>query len=153
MNSTVRPIFNEKVTEKWNLWTHKQCTNILFTKDQGCVWIELIFVETENWKHCSKIIFKCVNSIVGPIFNEKVTEKWNLWVRKQYIMCCDWPKKIWKVKVCDYCLLNINSKCWLSAMNSARMHYSRTHKLHFSVTFSLKMGPTVLFTHLKIILL
>ena len=28
-----------------------------------------------------------------------------------------------------------------------------THKLHFSVTFSLKMGPTILFTHLKIILL
>ena len=26
-----------------------------------------------------------------------------------------------------------------------------SHKLHFSVTFSLKMGPTVLFTHLKII--
>ena len=28
-----------------------------------------------------------------------------------------------------------------------------THKHHFSATFSLKMGPTVLFTHLKIILL
>ena len=43
----------------------------------------------ENWKlktekHCSKIIFKCVNSIVGPIFNEKVVKKWNLWVREQY---------------------------------------------------------------------
>ena len=36
-----------------------------------------------NWKHCSKIIFKCVNSIMGPIFNEKVVEKWNLWVHKQ----------------------------------------------------------------------
>ena len=22
----------------------------------------------ENWKHCNKIIFKCVNSTVGPIF-------------------------------------------------------------------------------------
>ena len=31
--------------------------------------------ETENWKYCSKIIFKCVNSTVGPIFNEKVTKK------------------------------------------------------------------------------
>ena len=26
-------------------------------------------------KYCSKIIFKCVNSTVGPIFNEKVVEK------------------------------------------------------------------------------
>ena len=33
------------------------------------------------------------------------------------------------------------------------MHYSRTHKFHFLATFLLKMGPTVLFTHLKIILL
>ena len=38
------------------------------------------FAETENWKHCSKIIFKCVNSTAGPIFNEKVAEKWYLWV-------------------------------------------------------------------------
>ena len=42
------------------------------------------FAKTENWKHCSKIIFKYVNSTVGPIVNEKVTEKWNLWVREQY---------------------------------------------------------------------
>ena len=33
------------------------------------------FAETKNKKHCSKIIFKCVNSVVGPIFNEKVAEK------------------------------------------------------------------------------
>ena len=26
-------------------------------------------LKTENWKHCNKIIFKCVNSIVRPIFN------------------------------------------------------------------------------------
>ena len=41
------------------------------------VWIELILLKlkTENWKHCSKIIFKCVNSAVGPIFNEKIDKK------------------------------------------------------------------------------
>ena len=51
------------------------------------VWIELILLKlkTENWKHCSKIIFKCVNSIVGPIFNEKVDKKWSLWVHEQCI--------------------------------------------------------------------
>ena len=41
------------------------------------VWIQL---KTENWKlkiekYCSKIIFKCVNSIIEHIFNEKITEK------------------------------------------------------------------------------
>ena len=28
----------------------------------------------ENWKHCSKIIFKCVNSTVEPIFMKKLLE-------------------------------------------------------------------------------
>ena len=33
----------------------------------------------ENWKYCSKIIFKCVNSIVGPILM-KICVKRGLWV-------------------------------------------------------------------------
>ena len=40
-----------------------------------------------------------------------------------------------------------------STVNSALVHYSRTHKFHFLAIFLLKMGPTALFTHLKIILL
>ena len=49
--------------------------------------MELIFAETENWnwKYCSEIIFKCVNSVVGPIFNKKIVKKCNLWDREQYI--------------------------------------------------------------------
>ena len=38
-----------------------------------------------------------------------------------------------------------------SSVNSASVHCLRTHKLYFSVTFSLKMGLITLFTHLKII--
>ena len=37
-------------------------------------------LKTENWKHCSKIIFKCVNSAIEPIFNESFVEKRDLWV-------------------------------------------------------------------------
>ena len=55
--------------------------------------------------------------------------------------------------VCGYCSMNSNRNCWLLAVNSAHMHCLRTHKFHFLSTFSLKMGLTVLFTHLKIILL
>ena len=76
-------------------------------------WLRVRLDTAENWKlklktekHCSEIIFKCVNSIMGPIFNEKVAKKWNLWVREQYTMCCDWSKKFWKVKICGYCSLN-----------------------------------------------
>ena len=60
------------------------------------------FVETENWKHCSKIIFKYVNSIMRPIFNEKIDKKWSLWdlwivhlctVHKRPVNSCGWRKK------------------------------------------------------------
>ena len=39
--------------------------------DYEFVWIPFII---ENWKHCSKIIFKWVNSTVGPNFKEKFVE-------------------------------------------------------------------------------
>ena len=41
-------------------------------------------------------------------------------------------------------------ECWLFAWT---VHCLQTHKNHFSTTFSLKMGLTILFTYLKIILL
>ena len=121
----------------------------------GSVWIELILLKlkTENWKHCSKIIFKCVNSTVGPIFNEKIDKKWNLWVSEQ---CTDtlftenWSKV---AAIVHLPYMNSSRKCWLFPVNSASVHCSWTHKFHFSVNFSLKMGLTALFTHLKIILL
>ena len=58
--------------------------------NKGSVWIGLILLKLKTycWNHCSKIIFKCVNSTVGPIFNEKVAKKWNLWVHEQYMMHC-----------------------------------------------------------------
>ena len=57
--------------------------NIL--QDIRSVWIEFILLKLKikNWKHYSKIIFKCVNSTIRPIFNEKFDKKWNLWIRKQ----------------------------------------------------------------------
>ena len=59
--------------------------------------------ETENWKHCSKIIFKCVNSTVGPIFNEK--NGWKVefvgpWTMHGYIVHHG------KVNLCGYYSMN-----------------------------------------------
>ena len=59
-----------QLTYFWSLWL-RVCLDRTY------------FAETENWKHCSKIVFKCVNSAVGPIFNEKIDKKWNLWVSEQ----------------------------------------------------------------------
>ena len=53
-------------------------------------------------KYCSKIIFKCVNNIMGPIFNEKIAEKWG---------SCDW--KVTE-KVTVYALFTLQSQqSWL----------------------------------------
>ena len=70
----------------------------------GSVWIGLILLKLKTycWNHCSKIIFKCVNSAVGPIFNEKIDKKWNLWVHEQ----CTNALFTEKVNICGYCSLN-----------------------------------------------
>ena len=124
------------------------------SKDYVCVWIQIIRTHLvyvfKNWK----LLF------------ENICEN-----------MCRW-KSIWKcVKCClktEKCYLKTQTKRALSScvcvfwhfffwfqphfltkstVNSAPMHCSWTHKFHFSVTFSLKISHTVLFTHLKIILL
>ena len=46
------------------------------------VWIPHI---TKNWKHCSKIIFKCVNSTVRPSFKVVFVKKSTYGSREQYM--------------------------------------------------------------------
>ena len=62
----------------------------------------LFLLKIKNWKHCCKIIFKCVNSVVWPIFNEKVAKKWSLWdlwtmhgctVHRRIVKSCGLKKK------------------------------------------------------------
>ena len=91
------------------LWQGRKHDSELFaTKiwgaDIGSVWIRLILLKLKTycWNHCSKIIFKCINSTVGPIFNEKVAKKWNLWVYEQYIITVYGRK----VNICGYCSVN-----------------------------------------------
>ena len=89
----------KKYFSKYFLKCHQTPENIFFSKEYfhlkifytwktfyiGSVWIGLILLKLKTYclNHCSKIIFKCVNSAVGPIFNEKIDKKWNLWVREQ----------------------------------------------------------------------
>ena len=89
----------------------------------GSVWIEHIVVETENWKHCNKIIFKCVNSTVELIFNlfkcmnsiATVHEYWFL-SSAQYthviLLFMRWKKK--KKKRWNWNAQNVQSKQVLS---------------------------------------
>ena len=62
-----------------------------------------------------------------------------------------------RFRECGYCSCivswTVTANVDFSTVNSASVYCSRIHKFHISATFSLKMGPTALFTHLKIILL
>ena len=62
-------------------------------------------------KTLQEIIFKYVNSIVGPIFNKKIAKKGNLWDREQYTYA------LFTVDKVNYCGLkkkneeNMEKKC------------------------------------------
>ena len=55
----------------------------------------LLKLKTENWKHCNKIIFKCVNSAVGPIFN--IFNVWTV-LLQWWTMHKQWQNNAWIVK-------------------------------------------------------
>ena len=55
--------------------------------------------------------------------------------------------------LCDFFFFFQPAFVDFSTFNSTSVYCSQTQKFHFSATFSLKMGHTALFTHLKIILL
>ena len=57
----------------------------------------IIFVEIENWKHSNKIIFKCVNSTVGP-----VNSAWTVPFFLCILLMCD-------VTVHEQCLCPLHS--------------------------------------------
>ena len=102
----------------------------------------------ENWKCCSKIIFKCVNSAVEPIFNESFVEKRSLWV-PWTVHGTHWLLRnaiLQKKKNADARLWT-QSKCILSVClvkikKSAYFCYYSWVPLHFLVLF---IGSTVLF--------
>ena len=73
MKGSIQP----KKKKKKDVWKVKKHLIMVKMAHLGSVWIPLI---TENWKHCSKIIFKLVNNTMWPIFNESLAEKRDLWV-------------------------------------------------------------------------
>ena len=106
---------------------------------------------TENWKYCNKIIFKCVNSAMWPIFNESFGKKEICGSREQ---CTGptgkdentFPKK--KKPKCRRWNVDSVSKWTLSLFFASLFYYSAYFcyyswvSLYFLVLF---MGSTVLF--------
>ena len=79
---------------EWMSWMGQMGIFVGLWKDEKNAWIALwwvwirIHLDTayfvENWKYCSKIIFKCVHNTVGPIFSENIVEKEVCGSREQY---------------------------------------------------------------------
>ena len=72
----VKLCFRTSKSDLLNSLSQKEKEKKIFKGSFGYSWKLKLKIE----KYCSKIILKCVNSTVGPIFNEKVTKKWSLWV-------------------------------------------------------------------------
>ena len=59
----------------------------------------MLKLKTYCWNHCSKIIFKCVNSTVKPIFNIFFWIKW-LWVSwTVHNVSAQYNPRVWTVRV------------------------------------------------------
>ena len=78
--------------------------------------------------------------------------------RKFWFLGAVWIALKWRLRFksafCPFFFFCFSRWCWPSQqwiVHLCTVHGSHRHQ--FSATFSLKMGPTVLFTHLKIILL
>ena len=121
--------------------------NVLYMKQLIAV-IFWVYLDTtyfaENWKHCSKIIFKYVNSAVGSIFNGKVVEKWSLWVP-------------WTVNGIHWCALYTKKKSKItaqkkekrenidvgSAKRASQMHFLYVMMHHIIVWSSIKTNENI----------
>ena len=52
---------------------------------------------TKNWKHCSKIIFNCVNSVVDQFLIKVLLKKRDLWICEQCMRPIEQCIIIWKL--------------------------------------------------------
>ena len=105
----------------------------------------------KNWKYCSKIIFKCVNSVVWPIFNESFGEKEvygshkqcptptgkdrNMFLKKKKPKMRRWNADSVSKRILSLFFANL-------FYYSAYFYYYSWVSLYFLVIF---MGPTILF--------
>ena len=98
-----------------------------FVIDYGSVWIPLI---AKNRKHCNKINFKCVNSVVEPSFKIVFAKKSTCGSRKQCMGSTKNTKR-WKLLVFN----NIQT-CTMSI--TITMHQAKTSWVIFSYLFIFK---------------
>ena len=93
------------------------------------------------------------NVDVGFIANQTVTIHVKISVSRLFLVTVWFAMKSTSTFLRFPFFFFFSSLRWLtlSTMNSVYVYCLQSHKLYFLATFLLKMGPTILFTHLKII--
>ena len=147
MNSAVRLIFNEKVDKNWNLWdpwTVHLCTLHKRPSQQ----LQL------KRKKKKKKERKCRHNTLKYYPNEHLVRVWiTSGVLSLAFFFFFWHAIQETNSYCLWIVATLFNFSTLFRISVSPCTVYGTYKSHFSVTFSLKMGFTVLFTHLKIILL
>ena len=116
-------------------------------------------LKTENWKYCSKIIFKCVNSTVGPILMKKLLKNgicgsmnstlmhcllWksqHLWLlfNKQYINSNHvTPKRVKKKKKVTKTQLVKRRRGFSGSKHTLKVNWKRKLKMNLKIKFKAK---------------
>ena len=85
MNNVVGPIFNEKTTEKWNLWVREQCTNHCLSKKSQH--LRLLFMQ--QCMNSSRITLKRVKT--NKQTNKQTKKKKKEEGRVYYVHCSVGP--------------------------------------------------------------
>ena len=158
----MKSIFNEKIVKKWYLWVRKQCTDILFTvKSQH---LQLLFMNSNHKPPETHAKKKKGKSWLWDVYvDPNVLIIYNIsavWIGLKMRLCFLLLFFFFGARVLPQQWLLFMYCTWIVAvtfdqsfMNTASVHCLWTYKFHFLSIFSLKIGPKVLCTHLKIILL
>ena len=92
------------------------------------IWIQL---KLKTEKHYSKIIFKCVNSAVSPIFNEKVVEKCSLGDSWIVYGSTVYGRKVKKLRLGkkSHTMVGVRNFCLgnLISLNQLVIYYEKSH--------------------------
>ena len=103
------------------------------------MFVYCLLLKIKNWKHCNKIIFKCVNSTVRPMFNKSFAEKRGLWV-------------LWTVHGIHWQTLDTAEKSFQLYLNVHVVSLTSSHYfffLFFFFTVTQKITLTYFYCYLK----
>ena len=127
----------------------------LFLSISICLSLNFFLYKIFFWYVCTPLKHPVMSNVKSFDFDLHIS--CSLFSSMLSLICVSYSARLgWEFSsVCVFCIFFFFWQPHMtnSTVNSAQIYCLRTHIFHFSATFLLKTGPTILFTHLKIILL